>query len=72
MTCEFICQIIFHVYEMFFNNLIIFLIFDIKYYKKYIELLKDDIQTEKIQLKIARLTEDYDLSIIEYNKFLKN
>jgi len=44
----------------------------LKYYKKYIELLKDDIQTEKIQLKIARLTEDYDLSIIEYNKFLKN
>ncbi len=43
----------------------------IKFYKEYLNTKKDDFQNDKIQLKIARLTEDFEESIKEYNLFFE-
>ncbi|MBP7552044.1 MAG: SPOR domain-containing protein [Spirochaetes bacterium] len=42
----------------------------VKYYKEYLNISKDNAQKEKIQLRIARITSDFDASVVEYNTFL--
>jgi len=44
----------------------------ILFYKEYLKVKKDDFQNDRIQLKIARLTENLDDSIKEYNIFFEN
>ena len=44
----------------------------ILFYKEYLKIKKDDFQNDKIQLKIARLTENLDEAIKEYNIFFTN
>lgn len=42
----------------------------VKYYKEYLKISKDSAQNEKIQLRIARITSDFDASVVEYRTFL--
>jgi len=42
----------------------------VKYYKEYLKISKDNSQKEKVQLRIARITSNFDASVVEYRTFL--
>ncbi|HQJ05289.1 MAG TPA: hypothetical protein PLI57_02790 [Spirochaetota bacterium] len=42
----------------------------VKYYKEYLKISKDNSQKEKVQLRIARITSNFDASVAEYRTFL--